>query len=98
MHKCAIVQDILPLYADHAIGPETEEFIREHLKECENCRKYLRSVKRQSKSLSNLGAHASYRYSEIARQIRYRRVASAAMTAAAFLGGIVCFMLLDKDE
>lgn len=39
MKECAITQDLLPLYIEGLTGPETEEFVREHLSNCERCRK-----------------------------------------------------------
>ena len=37
--NCALVKDLLPLYIDELCSEETGEFIREHLDECEDCRK-----------------------------------------------------------
>lgn len=36
--KCDIVSDLLPMYLEQATQPETDSFIKEHLKECESCR------------------------------------------------------------
>ncbi|MER2226428.1 MAG: zf-HC2 domain-containing protein [Carnobacterium sp.] len=35
---CAILQDLLPLYEEKLLHPDTEEFIEEHLKICQECR------------------------------------------------------------
>ncbi|MCM3512492.1 zf-HC2 domain-containing protein [Carnobacterium inhibens] len=35
---CAILQDLLPLYEEKLLHPETEDFIEEHLKSCQECR------------------------------------------------------------
>ncbi|AEB29896.1 anti-YlaC sigma factor [Carnobacterium sp. 17-4] len=35
---CAILQDLLPLYEEKLLHPDTEEFIEEHLKRCQECR------------------------------------------------------------
>lgn len=42
MNECKIVQDLLPLYAEDLVSPETREFIDEHCALCEACEK-LRS-------------------------------------------------------
>lgn len=34
---CHIVKDLLPLYIDDAISPETAESVRDHLEECKDC-------------------------------------------------------------
>ena len=39
--ECDIISDLLPLYLEHKTSEETGEFIREHLQECESCRKSL---------------------------------------------------------
>lgn len=36
--ECAIVQDLLPLYEEELLQPETKQFIEEHLKSCPECR------------------------------------------------------------
>lgn len=36
--ECAIVQDLLPLYEEDLLQPETKQFIEEHLKSCQECR------------------------------------------------------------
>ena len=36
---CCIVRDILPLYAEDMVSDETAALVREHLDECEVCRK-----------------------------------------------------------
>lgn len=36
---CCIVRDILPLYAENMVSDETAERIKEHLSECQSCRK-----------------------------------------------------------
>lgn len=37
--NCNVIQDILPLYIDHAVCDETKEMVERHLRECESCRK-----------------------------------------------------------
>lgn len=43
MH-CDIVRDLLPLYVDDVCSKKSREMIEEHLKECEECRKYYESL------------------------------------------------------
>ncbi len=40
-HECSIVQDLLPLYAEHMVSKDTAEFIKEHLDGCADCRDAL---------------------------------------------------------
>ena len=43
MDKCAIVKDLLPLYADEVCSFESKKFVAEHLNECDECCKELES-------------------------------------------------------
>lgn len=36
---CCIVRDILPLYAENMVSQETADLIKEHLRECVDCKK-----------------------------------------------------------
>lgn len=36
--NCNIIQDILPLYVDDVVSPDTKELVEEHLEGCESCR------------------------------------------------------------
>lgn len=45
MNECKIVQDLLPLYAEDLISPETKEFVEGHCAGCEHCRKLLERSK-----------------------------------------------------
>ena len=40
--KCEVVRDLLPLYVDGVASEESCTLIEEHLKECEDCKEYLK--------------------------------------------------------
>lgn len=42
--NCKIVQDLLPNYVEKLTSEETNSFIDEHLKECENCKSILKNM------------------------------------------------------
>ena len=44
-NECSIVRDLLPLYAEGMVSPETASFMEEHLKDCEHCRKEYERLK-----------------------------------------------------
>lgn len=48
MKECAIVKDLLPLHIEDMVSEETELFINEHLKECEDCRNELDILKSEA--------------------------------------------------
>ena len=44
--KCKIVQDLLPNYIEKLTNEETNQFIEEHLKKCEKCKKVLENMQK----------------------------------------------------
>lgn len=40
-NDCALVQDLLPLYLDHEVSPESHGRIATHIAQCERCANYL---------------------------------------------------------
>lgn len=44
--ECAIVQDLLPLYADGVVQAETAEWIQRHLDTCPACRQELQNLRK----------------------------------------------------
>jgi len=44
--NCNIIKDLLPLYVDGCCCEESAKAIEEHIKNCEECRKYLESIKK----------------------------------------------------
>ena len=43
--ECNVVRDLLPLYVEDMVSPETAQFVSDHLKECSECRSELESLK-----------------------------------------------------
>lgn len=43
-NDCSVVKDLIPMYAEGLVSPETKEFINEHCRDCENCRKLLENL------------------------------------------------------
>ena len=43
---CNIIQDLLPLYADNVVSPESEEMVENHLSHCAECQGVLDEIKR----------------------------------------------------
>ena len=43
--SCNVIRDLLPLYEDGAVSQETAELVREHLKDCPDCREELRKLR-----------------------------------------------------
>lgn len=46
---CKIVQDLLPSYIDGLTNEETNQFIKEHMKDCDECLKVLEDMEKELK-------------------------------------------------
>ena len=53
--ECDIISDLLPLYLEQKTSEETGEFIKEHLQDCECCRKNLEFMDTSYEELLNVG-------------------------------------------
>ncbi len=45
--ECELALDLLPLYLDGKTGEESDAFLAQHLKECENCRAVQELLRRE---------------------------------------------------
>lgn len=45
--SCAVIRDLLPLYADGALSDESRALVEEHLAECGDCREVLSRMKEE---------------------------------------------------
>lgn len=75
---CAVVRDLLPVYAENMVEAETAEYIKEHLASCPECRKRLDDLKENNQPVETAAPLESLR-----KQLRIRRLRAAAMAALA---------------
>ena len=52
--KCKVIRDLLPLYVDGVASEESVALIEEHLRECADCRKYLKLLQEDIPDLSDI--------------------------------------------
>ena len=50
--KCEIVRDLSVLYFEKSINEESQKFVEEHLKDCEDCRKFYKTITKMKKTSS----------------------------------------------
>ena len=43
-NECKIISDLLPLYSENLVCEETAEFVKNHLSECEGCKKEFEAL------------------------------------------------------
>ncbi|MBR4332766.1 MAG: zf-HC2 domain-containing protein [Clostridia bacterium] len=85
---CAVTRDLLPLYAEKMVEPETGELIDQHLKDCPACREKLSELN------TDTGApvETAQPLQSLKKQIRKRRRYAAAIAAlCVFVAVFTCF-------
>lgn len=93
--SCEIIRDLLPLYEDNAVSPETAELVQEHLKGCRACRDELGKL-RAPVSLPPEPEEDAFwtRFREGQAQHRRavrRRILCAAVVLAALIGAALWY-------
>ena len=43
-YNCSLIQDIAPLYHDHALSLQSREIVEAHLGECRHCADYYNAI------------------------------------------------------
>lgn len=59
MKQCPIIQDLLPLYVDEALSPESRALVEEHLSTCDACRRTLADLRTGAPTLPAMGAEGA---------------------------------------
>ena len=68
--NCEMARDLLPMYKDKCLSPSSENALREHLRGCPSCRRYLHEYRARQKG--DITAPQGD-FSEIARRMRNHR-------------------------
>ena len=96
--ECDIVSDLLPLYMERQTGEESNEFIREHLKHCEECRKNLQFMEASFEELMQDENVVGKNESEKTRSIKGKHIkvfkkAKGRIFVCGYLLLLLCFWL-----
>ena len=92
-NECSIIRDLLPLYAENMVTSDTADFVEEHLKSCEACRKEYEQARepRPSQELSDTAPLLKLR-----RKLKIKRIQTIALTAVFVTALLVsAFAVLD---
>ena len=80
--NCKIIQDLLPLYADGIASEETNEAVREHIAECEECGKIYEKMTAYTKIIESTQNDREVDYM---KKIKSRGI----KITAAIVGGLI---------
>lgn len=106
--ECDIISDLLPLYMEHKTGKESNEFIKMHVEQCEECRKNMQFMEASYEELLQEGRNETSNRSRqestctsagVGRKRRYRKSvkmfkkAKGKIFICAYLFVLFCFWL-----
>ena len=90
---CAVTRDLLPLYAENMVEPETKNLIEQHLTECADCQKKLSEIE----TLAEPGVETAKPLQTIKKEIRKRRWYAAIMAALCVFIGVYTYFFHATD-
>ncbi|MBQ7548980.1 MAG: zf-HC2 domain-containing protein [Clostridia bacterium] len=95
-NECNIIRDILPLYAEKMVSPDTADFVEEHMARCAECRDEYSKMKEPEQYVED---NAAAPLAELSRRLRIKRIQTVVMTAAFVIAILVSvFAVLDAPE
>ena len=91
--ECSVVRDLLPLYVEDMVNPETAQYIKSHLAECAECQAELDSLKEgdgmtaiEKKPVSEVTEAKSFKAIMKRMNRQFYSIAYAALIFLIFLG------------
>ena len=90
-YPCPIIRDLLPLYLDEVLSPESTDAVEQHLAECESCRAYCEKMR--SGEIKAAALPDEHRTVESLKRIKAKlnrrtvRIISASLVAALVIIG-----------
>ncbi len=92
-NECNIIRDLLPLYIERMVSADTAEFVEEHLRDCELCRKEYENSKVPQSTQEIAGAMP---LQKLNRKMKIKRLQTIALTAVFVIALFVsAFAVLD---
>ena len=85
--SCNIVQDLLPMYVDGLLTPESQSEVKKHLEECETCRELCAQLSEPEPKMQEDSREIDFLKKVRRRQIKL--LISAAVTVACVAAGLL---------
>ncbi len=93
-NECSIIRDLLPLYTENMVSPDTAAFVEEHLKCCEACRKEYEMAKEPQQPAQE-ASHA-VPLLKLSRKMKIKKIQTIALTTVFVITLLVfAFAVLD---
>ena len=52
--NCEVIRDLIPLYVDDVCSAESKKMVENHLKNCNECKEILETIKKDEKSKNSI--------------------------------------------
>ncbi len=78
---CAVVRDLLPLFAEKMTEPETQSLIEEHMLECPECQRKYSEINTETTAVTSAVTNAAAPLRTLKKEIRSRRWYTALIAA-----------------
>ncbi len=88
---CAVVRDLLPLYAEKMTENETNMLVKEHLESCAACREKLEKLERKDTETPDMHTASAGTLLKLKKEIRHRRYLAAAVAALCVFVAVFSF-------
>lgn len=91
--NCAIVKDLLPLYVEDLTSDSSNQFIEEHIVNCDECMDYLKNIKRDIPTVEESFDAGDYDDQKMVKNIKKRMMNQHfIMAAIGVLAGLIISM------
>lgn len=92
--SCAVVQDLLPAYAEGLTAPETNEAVERHLADCPDCAAHLAAMQApETAEQEETGKEVDY-FKTVRRRGRRRVALAVALTVLALIGVLAAMVFI----
>ena len=91
-NECNIIRDLLPLYVENMVSPDTVEFVEAHLKNCAECRKEYEREKEPEEVQVKMDVVPLVNLKQKMRRKKIQTVAFTAILAVALLVSAFAFL------
>lgn len=79
-NECNIIRDLLPLYLEHMVSEDSEEFVKEHLEKCAECRQECEQMKEPQTSQTDQAKEEGAPLIKLKQKMRKKRMQTVLCT------------------
>ena len=90
---CPIVRDLLPLYIDQVVSPETAQAVEEHLEDCPDCRREYESLTAHLPETLPEETDTSRQFGDFIKRVKWKQKLSDGLTIFLLLAALLAVFL-----